>query len=73
MDRWNAVMEHLRWVYTRAGREYTLHAAAWYEANEPWLAGLAAKVRAGIESRIPGQEVGRNETPVRGRANDRPS
>lgn len=57
MDRWNTVWEHLRWVYERTDAAYTLAAAAWYEANEPWaLAGITEKVRLGIESRTRGRQ-----------------
>lgn len=49
-DRWDAIWRHLKWLYERGDREYTLWAAAWYEANEPWaLAGITEKVRRAIE------------------------
>jgi hypothetical protein len=49
-ERWNAIWEHLRWVYERTDRAFTTAAAAWYEANEPLaLAGLAAKVGQAID------------------------
>lgn len=50
MERWNSVWEHLRWVYERTDAAYTLAAAAWYEAGQPWtLGGLTEKVRRAIE------------------------
>jgi hypothetical protein len=50
MSRWDEMWAHLRWVYERAGREYTVWAAGWYERNEPWfLAGLQVKVQRAIE------------------------
>lgn len=58
MDRWDAVWSHLQWVYERTDRAYTVAAAGWYEANEPWaLAGLTEKVRRGIENRTRGQRM----------------
>lgn len=52
MSRWDVVWEHLRWVYERAGREYTVAAAKWYEMNESWdLAGMTEKVRKAIEKK----------------------
>lgn len=50
MSRWDEMWEYLRKLYAQTEREYTLWAAQWYEANEPWaLAGLALKVRAAID------------------------
>jgi hypothetical protein len=50
MSRWDAMWEYLRKLYEQAGREYTIHAAGFYELNEPWdLAGLKEKVRRAIE------------------------
>ena len=52
MNRWDAIWQHLKWLYERGGREYTLWAAAWYEQNEPWaLAGITEKVRRAIQAK----------------------
>jgi hypothetical protein len=51
MDRWTRIWDHLRWMYERTDRACTLAAAAWYERNEPWLAGLALKVERAIDAK----------------------
>lgn len=52
MNRWDAIWTHVRWLYEQAGKEYAIHAAGWYEANEPWcLAGMREKVRRAIDKK----------------------
>ena len=43
---------HCLWLLDKAGPEYAMTAADWYEANEPWhLDGLGKRIRADIEKR----------------------
>lgn len=52
MTRWDAIWTHVRWLYEVAGKEYAIHAAGWYEANELWcLAGIQEKVRRAIDKK----------------------
>lgn len=50
MTRWDEMWDYLRKLYEQAGGEYAIHAAGFYELNEPWaLAGIQEKVRRAIE------------------------
>jgi hypothetical protein len=50
VSRWDEMWNYLKKLYEQAGREYTVWAAGFYEANEPWfLAGLQVKVQRAIE------------------------
>lgn len=50
--RRKAMWTHCLFLLERAGDEYAMTAADWYEANEPWsLYGLGARMRQEVESR----------------------
>lgn len=49
-SRWDEMWAYLRRLHEQTDREYTLWAAGFYEANEPWfLSGMKEKVRLAIE------------------------
>lgn len=44
---------HCLWLLERAGRDYAIHAADWYEKTLPdWLSGLGARIRREAEKRL---------------------
>ncbi len=50
-ERRRQVLRHCLWLASR-DPAYAVHAAGWYEANEPWLLnGLADKVQQAIAKR----------------------
>jgi hypothetical protein len=50
-----AMLAHCLWLLERAGSQYAMWAADWYEANDPdWLDGLGQRLRKEVADRLVG-------------------